>query len=370
MSSERFGSFEQMVDAVYAAPASDMGWASAVEPLERALRGRVAMFEQSSAGVSVLARCSAIGQSSVEDYLGRFWSSDLAMRNLRDRPLGAIVADSELGTDKVRTSDGREFYDCYLDRINGHHGVYASVHDEGGSRFVFSVRRGLSEGDFAGPEKARIALLRPHLERSLRMWTKMRDRSTLLSATMNVLEDCGYGCLLVDQDLAIHEAAPVSLLERPSMLVRTSSDGHPTFTGAALAAGIGRLVKDVLKANDGRARTAVLDGGLGKKLPISVRPFRHNDLTSDRARLAVVSFPTGAPPPAVNILQREYRLTHAETRLVESLAAGHSLSDYALQAGLKRSTVKSHLDSVFSKTGDRRQADLIRRVLSLRPAGR
>jgi len=57
-------------------------------------------------------------------------------------------------------------------------------------------------------------------------------------------------------------------------------------------------------------------------------------------------------------------LTGAETRLLAALTAGERLADYAERAGVKLSTVKTHLQSLFDKTGERRQSDLIRRALS------
>jgi DNA-binding CsgD family transcriptional regulator len=40
--------------------------------------------------------------------------------------------------------------------------------------------------------------------------------------------------------------------------------------------------------------------------------------------------------------------------------AGRTLTDAAAALGVARSTAKTHLDNIFSKTGVARQADLIR----------
>lgn len=64
------------------------------------------------------------------------------------------------------------------------------------------------------------------------------------------------------------------------------------------------------------------------------------------------------------ILSAQYGLTQAEARLVSALAAGETLAEYANARTLSLNTVKTHLKSIFDKTGHKRQSELIRDVLS------
>lgn len=68
-------------------------------------------------------------------------------------------------------------------------------------------------------------------------------------------------------------------------------------------------------------------------------------------------------------LQREYGVTPSEAALLCGLVNGQRLAEYAKSAGLQMSTVKTHLRGVFMKTGEQRQADVIRRVLTDMLAG-
>jgi DNA-binding CsgD family transcriptional regulator len=71
-------------------------------------------------------------------------------------------------------------------------------------------------------------------------------------------------------------------------------------------------------------------------------------------------------------LRAVYDLTPAEARLAAALCAGQSLADHAESAGVSLNTVKYHLKSVFGKTGETRQPDLVRRLMAdpvLRVAG-
>ncbi|MBS7743537.1 helix-turn-helix transcriptional regulator [Chelatococcus sp. HY11] len=60
-----------------------------------------------------------------------------------------------------------------------------------------------------------------------------------------------------------------------------------------------------------------------------------------------------------------YRLTAAEQRLVSALLDGRSLSEAAEQFGITRETVRTHLRSIFLKTGTHRQVELVRLLMKV-----
>ena len=62
-----------------------------------------------------------------------------------------------------------------------------------------------------------------------------------------------------------------------------------------------------------------------------------------------------------------FGLTPTETRLLESLLAGHTLAETATALGIAITTAKTHLDNIFQKTGVNRQAELMRLAARLAP---
>jgi DNA-binding CsgD family transcriptional regulator len=60
-----------------------------------------------------------------------------------------------------------------------------------------------------------------------------------------------------------------------------------------------------------------------------------------------------------------YGLTAAETHLVRALIAGKTPEEVSEERSVSLATVKTQLRSVFSKTGTRRQSDLIRALFSI-----
>lgn len=71
---------------------------------------------------------------------------------------------------------------------------------------------------------------------------------------------------------------------------------------------------------------------------------------------------------AVNALKSLFGLTDAEITLCRKLSEGQSLSEAAEAQGVTRETMKSHLKNVFSKTGVRKQSELIKMLTQIAAA--
>jgi DNA-binding CsgD family transcriptional regulator len=63
-------------------------------------------------------------------------------------------------------------------------------------------------------------------------------------------------------------------------------------------------------------------------------------------------------------LESMFGMTPAEARLTEALVQGQSLQQYAEARRVTMSTVRTQLKAATAKTGTRRQADLVRIVLT------
>ena len=111
-----------------------------------------------------------------------------------------------------------------------------------------------------------------------------------------------------------------------------------------------------LTRRDGRSVAATV---------IALRPqlTRTNNRRSPQAIFTI--YEPGAPAMVDPlVLNTAFGLTPAETRLVQTLLAGHSPEECASLLKVKISTVRTHLLSIYTKTGATGQADLVRIVLS------
>jgi DNA-binding CsgD family transcriptional regulator len=79
--------------------------------------------------------------------------------------------------------------------------------------------------------------------------------------------------------------------------------------------------------------------------------------------LLVLHDPANAPAHSVQAIQELYRLTDAETQVLQALAAGKSVEEIATQRGNAPATVRTQLKALYRKTNTSRQAELLRLVL-------
>jgi DNA-binding CsgD family transcriptional regulator len=63
-----------------------------------------------------------------------------------------------------------------------------------------------------------------------------------------------------------------------------------------------------------------------------------------------------------------FRLTPAETQVLAQVLDGRTLAEAAAILGVARSTVKTHLESIYVKTGTRRLPELVRVTAGLVPS--
>ena len=75
--------------------------------------------------------------------------------------------------------------------------------------------------------------------------------------------------------------------------------------------------------------------------------------------------PTDRPQSRAATLRALFRLTPAEARVADLLLEGREMQEVANGLGLTLETTRFHTKRVLSKTGTRRQTELMRLMLSL-----
>jgi DNA-binding CsgD family transcriptional regulator len=67
----------------------------------------------------------------------------------------------------------------------------------------------------------------------------------------------------------------------------------------------------------------------------------------------------------VGQLMQIFQLSPAEARLSRAVAHGQDLEAFALEQGVKMTTIRTQMASIYGKTNVRRQTDLVRLILSV-----
>jgi DNA-binding CsgD family transcriptional regulator len=226
---------------------------------------------------------------------------------------------------------------------------------------VLSLHRRISSGELDAPQWALLRRLGPHLARAVYLRALLARASAAGRAAALALDVAHIGMFVVDGDRRVDLAS--------KFVVRACQSG-PLSWKAGLLDTIDANSTDILqqaiaaaaRSARPRASTFSIEGG-GARYNLVVSPIPPASGLDELERRALVLL---SPSRSVTRedLRREYGLTPSEAALLCALINGQRLADYAAASRLQLSTVKTHLRGVFMKTGEQRQADLIRRVLS------
>lgn len=213
-------------------------------------------------------------------------------------------------------------------------------------------------------------LLLPHLRKAVTI-SDILDVSSIEQAHMaEALDALRCGVVLTDDHGAI--------LHANRSAERMMSHGSPIRSiRRVLAASTSCASRELRKAIQHAARNETQHGEASTAIRLNdvdqppayghVLPMVTGDLRTRLQPNAVAAVFVGASDEqtGIGLLARAFNLTAAEVRILESLMAGHTLAEAAQQFGIARSTAKTHLDHIFSKTGVSRQAELVRMTMQL-----
>ena len=104
------------------------------------------------------------------------------------------------------------------------------------------------------------------------------------------------------------------------------------------------------------------DARLAHVLPLTSGLHRP---TGNRSTAAAAVFVRKAAldiPTSVETLARIYKLTGSEARVLHGVVEIGGAREIAKALGIAETTVRTHLQSLFAKSGARRQADLVKLV--------
>lgn len=99
-------------------------------------------------------------------------------------------------------------------------------------------------------------------------------------------------------------------------------------------------------------------------LPIAAPATTDSSGTAEPLVALYVSDPENQPLPSAEAISQLFGLTRAEARIVHELVKGASMDEAADNAGVTVSTARTYLKQVFSKTDTKRQAELVKLVLT------
>lgn len=287
-----------------------------------------------------------------------------------DLPEGEVVTLHELITTEVLLDS--DFYRLTMKPSGLYDFIGADLRVPGEFEARFRLSRYEGKPRFDETDKIRFRTLVSHVQRAIGIHARLNKLSSERDLYAGAVQQLSLATILLDEEGCVLEANPLgeellALNDGISVV-----NGQLRLGSREQTADLQRVVDAVLSSQRQAAPSMV-------EVIRVPRPSGRSDLGLVVRAVPLGHFPEGRAVPSVAIfisdperqggadaetLQRLFGFTQAEARLSLLLADGYSLDEAAAAIGVSRNTVRTHLRSVFSKTGVTRQTLLVRLILN------
>ncbi len=243
-----------------------------------------------------------------------------------------------------------------------------------------ALYRSEGEGRFAGYERDRLAMLSPHLSRSLGVMSRLRDLELKVASSLGALDRLSVAVLLFGArgQISFANRAALRILGEEDGLrlrhfvnnsslgeiVADDSNSHSALTSAIFKT----LSPDLHTEHYSHAVTVPRLSGRPKyTLNFSALAVQNEFGSGTHAPRAIAFITDNAEPIRLDgeLLKKTYGLTPAELRLTEIMTECPTIEEAATRLSLSGHTVRSQLRSVYMKTSTNNRAMLMRLIMSL-----
>lgn len=374
-----------LVEGIYAAALEPQRWPAVLRDLACSVGapGAVLQVQATGSGEVLFAATGGLDESALAEYARHWVRFDPRVGVGLSRPVGEILIPEEhLGVAAFRRT---AIYNDFLRPLELGATLGGIVHADREIFVAASAQRSLRPPGFRERDRRRFVAMAPHLARAARIGHELGAAAAARQALTDALDRLPRGVLLLDTRLAVKFANTYAeevlaagdglLLDRAGLQA-----AHPADSAVlrALVAGAAHPAAGGPRAAGGYL--AVRRPSLRRPLELLVTPLTPELATVAPGRAVAAVFlvdPERRLELPHEALRQLYGLTPAEARLASLLAEGIGLPEAAEQLGITRETAKSTLHLIFAKTDTRRQAELVRRLLtgpgactSLRPSPR
>lgn len=264
-------------------------------------------------------------------------------------------------------------HSAYFKAFCGPNDVYhvmgADVSTPDSGKVRFRITRPKRAPNFSAEERALCAMFLPHLRRALQLHNLL-DRSESLSELYSqAISRLSVATLVLDESGSVLQVNPVA------QEILALSDGLKLVGGRLEATypsdnrELQRLIRGAFSPDapkSAEAMSVTRPSGL-VNLGVVVESIPSLDWAEEKGQPAALVYIRDAGSKSLAneaVTKQLFNLTKSETALAMELTNGLSLEEAAEALNIRRNTARAHLRSIFSKTGVRRQTELVRILLN------
>lgn len=358
--------FSELLGLIYEVALDTSAWGGALEAILHSLQGNY---------VSLIVRPGS------GDDLGLIVSAASDRREVDPHhPQIAMSPFTGLQPDKLVTiadilpeSDWRasQYYRDWCEPHSVFHVMACDISTKDGGIYGFRVTRPEGAPPFSAADRAAAKLLLPHLRRALNLHLSINQDRKVGALYSHAMAQLMVAAIVLDENGTVLDCNPMAkgILELGDGLRINGNQLEATY--ATDNRKLQRLVRDALSSKPqavGLIEAMSVSRPSGKvSWGVVVQAMSPDQWTEGKHRPCVAVFvrdAEGKAHPPVKLAQQLFQLTPAETALAIQLANGLSLEEAGEVLNIRRNTARAHLRSIFSKTGVRRQTELVRIFLN------
>lgn len=287
-------------------------------------------------------------------------------------PFANQPLDHVFTVDDIMTSTEWE-HSAYFKMFCGPQGVYhvmgADISTPDGGKLRFRITRPKHAANFSAHERSLCGMFLPHLRRALLVHNQLDRSESLSDLYSQAISRLSVATLVLDESGSVLRVNPVA------QEILANADGLKLVGGRLEATypsdnrELQRLIRSAFSPDAPKSAEAMsVTRPSGQvNLGLVVESIPSLDWAEEKGKPAALVYIRDAASKSLAsevVTKQLFNLTRAETALAMELANGLSLEEAAEALNIRRNTARAHLRSIFSKTGVRRQTELVRILLN------
>ncbi len=361
---------DRLIGAIYEGAMESPPWQMALQLLRDHLQAAhvtLMLRPPSSESTGVMINTGTVTKQGIESYETHFFAMDPFVRLSEGE---VVTAEELIGKQWLQST----VYQEYLRPLGVRHLLGADIYTKEGIECRLRITRSHESQPFSTEDKALVRFLLPHLKRSIQLHARLdflECERQLFAGTVNRML---LGIISFSQNgtiLETNQEARRILTEKDGIwLSGNNLSVEVTQEGRELQ----RMIRQALSGTVANLGPAVVEAmsvtrPSGRaKLGVLVRQIPLDTWSESRQRPAVAVFlrdpESSGAQPSHELVRRLFGLTRMEAALALLLADGLTLDEAAEKMDVRRNTARTHLRSIFCKTGVTRQTMLVRLLLN------
>lgn len=363
----RSGLSDQLLKLVYAGPLEPQPWKGFLQEVRQRLAGSYACI--AFHGASLVPGETVATQDAEHDFSPHDESYLNTYAALDPLPYHDLQPGEQyLLKDLLQRAgkEGERFYKGFLRPAGIDSMVILPIAEPHGMRAWVCVARSGPMSEFSARDLELTGALLPHLSTALELFASLKRVEIERSLYRDAVHSLSIGTLILNRRheiVSVDEVASRIIASNPPLSIRTS---RLHLANRAADTMLKNLINQGLTSNaEHFSRAMRLPND--PHLALLVRRVRSSSLqagdTSPALAIHISDSRMESSTPESQVMAL-YGLTYTEAALAIHLAQGHTLVEAAEILGLSEQTTRTYSKQIFAKTGTRRQASLVRLMLT------